>query len=301
MKIRNIALYILFLFVSFCGKAQMAVFQDEEDLITPSFNYDVIKIRRVASITIQYEYKPDGQPILSDGIMKYFRFDSLGRVVESFFTVKESRDIWDTVRSFYYYDAESHLIIKRTNEGNFYDVWYYRWYSDGRMKKRAHAREVPLTSTSQGDYRIGSQTILSADSFAYTPYPKQLQRYGYNEEGKIYEKTISYYDDKHRMTSRNFHYAVGWLYSQVDLKYDDKDRVIEYTYTGNLNGEVHHTVDITYDTDGSILNQKYSEKDKQTDNVEYMYDKGNGLITNELDRDFSKSVINIVRYTYQFR
>ncbi len=301
MRIKSVFLSALLLLVSYCSEAQMAVFQDEEDMITPSFRYDIIKLRRIASITINYEYKPDGEPILNDGVMKYFRFDSLGRVAESYFTVKEGPGIWDTVRSYYYYDGFGHIIIKRTNEGNFYDVWYYRWYADGNMKKRAHVREVPLTNTSQGDYRIGTQTVLSVDSFAYTPYPKQLQRYGYNEENKIYEKTITYYDDKHRMTSRNFHYAVGWLYSQVDLKYDDKDRVIEYTYTGNLNGEIHHTVGITYDTDGSILTEKLINGDKQTDNVEYMYDKGNGLVTNELDRDFSKSVINIARYTYQFR
>ncbi|MGP8215321.1 MAG: hypothetical protein ACLQQ4_07145 [Bacteroidia bacterium] len=301
MRLRKEILFVSALFVSCHVFAQLAVFQDEEDVITPTFRYDILKLNRVASITIQYEYKPDGSPIMSDGTVKYYRFDSLTRLVESYFTIKESYDTWDTIRTIYFYDNTGHLVIKRTDEGNFYDTWYYRWYADGTMKKRAHVREVPLNMTGDFEFRIGTQTVLSADSFAYTAYPKQLQRFGFNEENKIYEKTISYFDDKHHLTSRNFHYAVGWLYSQVDLKYDSIYRIKEYTYTGNLNGDIHHTTSIAYDAYGGIAIQKIFDGNKQTDNIEYMYDGSTGLITNQLDRDFTKSVINIARFSYEYR
>ena len=301
LRLRLIALSVFILFVSSNLSAQLAIFQDEDDVITPTFRYDVIKQNKISSITIAFEYKPDGAGIINDGNVKYYRFDSLYRLAESYFTVRESRDSWDTVRSLYYYDKQGHLIIKRTDEGNFFDTWYYRWYDDGSMKRRAHVHEVPAASSSLTDFRIGSQTILSADSFAYTPYPKQLQRFGYNEEHKIYERTISFFDDKHRLTSRNFHYEVGWLYTQVDIKYDDKNRITDYTNTGNLNGDVFHTISITYDANGGIASEKRFDRTKQTDNVEFMYDKDSGLITNELDRDFVKLTINISRFTYEYR
>ncbi|HXP50296.1 MAG TPA: hypothetical protein VN922_10095 [Bacteroidia bacterium] len=301
MKLTKLIAFISAIFISSGVYAQLAVFQDEEDVITPTFRYDIIKLNKVKSITIQYEYKPDGAAIIDDGNIKYFRFDSLYRLVESYYTVRETRDSWDTIRSLYYYDDFGHLIIKRTNEGNFYDTWYYRWYGNGDMKKRAHVHEVPLNTDNSTGFRIGTQTILSADSFAYAPYPKQVQRYGYNEENKIYEKTISYFDDKHRLISRNFHYEVGWLYSQVDLKYDAQNRVVEYGFTGNLNGDVHHSVTITYDATGGIASEKLFNKDKQADNIEYMYDNNTGLITNQLDRDLTKLVINIARFSYEYR
>jgi hypothetical protein len=300
MRLTRFFVFIPLLFISFNLCAQLAIFQDEEDVITPSFRYDILKLNKVKTITIQYEYKPDGAPIKDDGIIKYYRFDSLNRLVESYFTVKETSETWDTIRSMYFYDQFSHLIIKRTNEGNFYDTWYYRWYGDGKMKKRAHVHEVPLAMSNNFDFRIGTQTVLSADSFAYTVYPKQLQRFGFNEENKIYEKTISYLDDKQRLSSRNFKYAVGWLYSQVDLKYDSINRIKEYTYTGNLNGDVHHTVKIVYNPYGGIDTEKIFESEKQTDNIEYMYDSTTGLITNQLDRNFPKAVINIARFSYEY-
>lgn len=301
MKLNKVILFLVSLVLSPLVHAQLLVFQDDEDVITPSFDYDAIKINKVASITIEYEYKPDGSPIINDGDVKYFRFDSVYHLVESYFTVREGRYSWDTVRSLYYYDNKSRLIIKRTYEGDFCDTWYYRWYDDGTMKRRAHVHEVPSPSSTLADFRIGSQTILSADSFAYTPYPKQMQRFGYNEEHKVYERTISYFDDKKRLSSRNFHYEVGWLYSQVDIKYDTQNRVIEYTNTGNLNGDVFHTIDITYDANGGIASEKLSDRNRQTDNIEYMYDKSTGLITNILDRDLIKLTINISRFDYEYR
>jgi len=293
--------FLISFFICLNSYAQLQAFQDDEDVITPSFRYDMIKIEHITSIYIQYEYKPDGQQIYDDGIVKYFHFDSIGRMDNSYLTIKESKENWDTIRTQYYYDSHNYLIIKRTNEGNFYDTWYYRWYDDGKMKKRAHVHEVPLTTTDNGTFRIGTQTVLSADSFAYVPYPKQIQRYGYNEENKIYEKTITYLDDKKRMTSRNFHYAVGWLYSQVDLQYDESNRVIDCAYSGNLNGETHKSVSTSYDSKGNISGQKLFDNGKQTDNIEYMYDNTTGLISNQLDRDYTKAVINIARFTYTFK
>jgi hypothetical protein len=279
--------------------AQLAIFQDDDDVISPSFRYDIIRQKKVASLTIHYQYKPDGSRIIDDGIIKYFKFDEEGRLVESYYTIKESYNSWDTIRSLYYYDKLGKLAIKRTLEGAFMDTWYYTWYEDGAMKKRAHVHEVPLSNT--GDFKVASQTVISSDSFAYSLYPKQLQRYGFNEEKTIYEKTVTQYDDDKRMISRYCHYSVGWIYSQVDLKYDVKGELSEYTITGNLSGETHRTVTIVYDTARNMVSQKLINDTKETDDIEYMYDNNTGLISNQLDRDYTKAVINIASFTYEFR
>src|SRR4029077_3099203 len=97
------------------------------------------------------------------------------------------------------------------------------------------------------------------------------------------------------------HYSVGWIYSQVDLKYDASGRVIEYTLTGNLSGETHRSISIVYDSTGNMASQKLFNDKKETDDVEFMYDNHTGLISNQLDRDYTKSVINIASFSYEFR
>ena len=300
MRLKTSSAFLLFVMCVLNSSAQLMPFQDDEDAINPSFQYNVIRDKKVSTITIRYQNKPDGARIKDDGIMKYFRFDDDGKLVESFYTVKEGYESWDTVRTLYYYYNNGKLSIKRTNEGTFMDTWYYTWYDDGAMKKRAHVHEVPLSTS--GDFKIASQSVISSDSFAYSPYPKQLQRFGFNEEKTIYERTVTQFDDNKRMVSRYCHYSVGWLYSQIDLSYDGVGRVTEYKLTGNLSGDTHRSVSIAYDTvAGVMISQKLFNDSKETDDIEYMYDKSTGLISNQLDRDYIKSSISIAGFTYEFR
>jgi hypothetical protein len=277
----------------------MAAFQDEGDIITPSFRYDIIKMKKVATITIHFEEKPDGKRIYDDGVMQFYRFDTAGRLSESLYTIKENGDNWDTIRSRYYYDKNNRLITKRTNEGTFFDAWYYTWYDNNMLKKEAHVHETPAPGDGT-EFKVGEQKLISCDSFAYNIYPKQTQRFGYNEQNTVYEKVITQYDDRKRFIGRSSHFEVGWLFSQVDLKYDSANHVGQYTYAANLNGEVHKTTKLTYDQYGNIQVEKVFQSDKQTHEIEYLYDNSTGLISNKLDRDYDKALIEIDRYTYTF-
>ena len=302
MRLRLIAGISFFIFlVSFASPAfaQMAPFQDENDIITPSFKYDIIRMKKISSITIHVEEKPDGKRITDDGIMEYYRFDTAARLAESFYTIKAGYETWDTIRSHFYYDKKNHLVTKRTDEGNYFDTWYYVWYDDGMLKKEAHVHESNAPGVG-ADFKIGTQKVISCDSFAYNVYPKQTQRYGYNEQNIVYEKVISQYDDNKRLTGRYSHYEVGWLYSQVDLKYDSANHLKEYTYSANLSGEIHKSTKLTYDKYGNMVVQKVFEGEKQIHQIEYLYDNNTGLISNKLDRDYPKAVIGIIRFSYTF-
>jgi hypothetical protein len=300
MRIRaGIPLFVFLVGLTGSAFAQLAPFQDESDIITPSFRYDIIRMKKISSITVHVEEKPDGKRISDDGIMQFYRFDTAARLSESFYTIKSGYNSWDTVRSHFYYDNKNHLVTKRTYEGTYYDTWYYVWYDDGMLKKEAHVHEANAPGDGP-DFKIGTQALISCDSFAYNIYPKQTQRYGYNEKNTIYEKVITQYDDNRHMINRYSHYEVGWLYSQVDIKYDSAIHIKEYTFAGNLSGEVHKTTKLTYDKYGNMQVQKVFEGDKQTHQIEYLYDNNTGLISNQLDRDYPKSVIGIIRFSYTF-
>jgi len=296
----RVAIVLLSFFMPPClSSAQMAAFQDESDIITPTFKYDLIRTKKIATITIHEEEKPDGKPIYDDGVMQFYRFDSVPRLAESFFTIKENNDNWDTVRSKYYYDKDGRLITKRTDEGNFFDTWYYVWDKDKMLRKEAHVHESSGPGDNS-DFKIGTQKMISCDSFAYNIYPKQVQRFGYNEQNKEYEKVITQYDDRKHLVSRYSHFQVGWLFSQVEVKYDSIYRVKEYTYANNLNGEIRKTVKLGYDKYGNILAEKVFSGDKQQQEIEYIYDNSTGLISYTIDRDYERSNIHICKYAYTF-
>lgn len=294
--------YVLIVLISITNfgntYCQFAPFQDEDALVAPHFQGDVIKAKRISQITVQDLSKGDGAPIRDEGIIHQYFFDTTGRMEGWLYTERISSDKWDTVKCKYCYDSIGNLIIKRTQIGDFYDSWYYKWNKDNMVQREYHIHETSILTT-DGTFKIATQKVISQDSFAYIIYPKQVQQYEYNEDNKIFQKTITQYDDNKRFVSRNCHYAVGWLYSQVDVEYDSAGRVTAYTNSGNMNGAMNRKTTIKYDSAGKIEEQGIWTDGKQTDHIEFMYDNETGLILDKLDRDKDKAIIYITRFTYE--
>ena len=291
---------LVLILVSMLGNAfcQLVPFQDEEAMVTPNFQVGVIKAKKIALITIHDLSKPDGAPINDDGIIHQYSFDTAGKILESLYTVKTNSNTWDTIKCKYYYDTNNNISVKRTQMGDFYDTWYYKWNKQNLVQREEHIHETSSVSA-DGSFKVATQKVISADSFAYITYPKQLQQYAYNEDNKIFQKTITQYDDNKRFMSRNCHYAVGWLYSQVDINYDASGRMSGYVNTGNLNGDINQNTIIKYDSTGKMAEQGIWVAGKQKHRIEYMYDNETGLISNKLDRDNDKALISIIRFSYE--
>ena len=259
--------YLLILLISLwaCGATwcQLEPFQDEDAIITPNFHLDKIRTNKISKISLHYFTKPDGATINDDGVIKSYYFDTTGKITGSVYIVKAGEKICDSISCSYYYDNSSNIAIKRTKQGDFYDTWYYKWDNEHQLKTEAHIHETSAI-TVEGNFKVATQKVISADSFAYISYPKQLQQYAYNEDNKIFRKTITQYDENKRFMSRNSHYAVGWLYSQVDFKYDSKGRLISYLNTGNLNGDMNQNTTIQYDSLGRIDEEGIWIDNKQT-------------------------------------
>ena len=292
--------FLIFIFLIFlAGNAccQLLPFQDEDAIVTPNFSSDIIKAKKISHITMRYFTKPDGNGINDDGIVNEYFFDTEGKIMETVCTVQKGSNGSDTTICHYYYDSYGNINIKRTRMGDYYDTWYYKWNKDKQMQTEAHVRETSAI-TPDGRFKIASQKVIAADSFTYVQYPAQVQQFAYNEDNKVFQKTILQYDDKKRFLSRNSHYSVGWLFSQVDLNYDTKGNIISYNSTGNINGDVHESATLKYDSLGKIAEQGIWENGKQKHHIEFMYDNETGLITNKLDRNEEKATISIIKFSY---
>jgi hypothetical protein len=276
---------------------QLSVFQDDEAIITPNFNLDSIRSKRISKITMHDFSKPDGYPITDDSTERNYFFDSAGKIIQIVSIVKINTGSFDTIKCLYYYDVSGNLTVKRTDMGELFDTWYYKWYKDKLMQTSAHFYETAILKDS--NYKFLTQQVISTDSFAYISYPKQLQQYAYNEDNKYFRKTILQFDDEKRLLSRNSQFAVGSLFSQVDISYNDNGKITDYLYTGNMNGEINKKTHVHYDTTGKTDKEDILDYVMQRHQIEFMYDNKTGLISNKLDRDEVKSIISIIRFSYE--
>lgn len=296
--IKNLVFTSIIVVVSHHAIGQLCPFQDEDAMITPNFQKHLIRAKKISQITIHYFSKPDGLPIEDGGIVYRYFFDTTGKITGSLYTTKAGHNTWDTIKCRYWYDANGNLIIKRTQSGDFYDAWYYKWNKDTLLQTEYHVQETSEAGPEEA-FKMATQKVIAADSFAYIIYPKQTQQYAYNDDNKIFKKTIIQYDDNRHFISRTMQYAVGWLYSDVDLTYDSVGRIHSYVVTGNLDGDLDKKTTIKYDSLGKITEQYIWEDGKQTHHIEYMYDDATGLISNKLDRDIVKATIDILRFSYE--
>ncbi len=299
MRLRRLVLLTV-VFVMSCGDVfcQFVPFQDEDAIITPSFNTGVIRAERISKINMHFFSKPDGYPIKDEGFIRQYVFDTAGRLIESV-SMGERNSISNAgVNCRYYYDASGNVVIKRSQVEDFYDTWYYTWNKEHLVQRETHVHETGEL-TEEGVYKIISQQIISTDSFAYIAYPKQLQQYAYNEDKQYFRKTITQYDDNKRFLSRDCRYAMGSLYEQITIQYDSLGRIAGYTNTGNTNGETSHTAKIEYNGRGEIEKREIWKEGKEQHQIEYMHDNETGLISNELDRENDKALITIIRFSYE--
>ncbi len=277
---------------------QLAVFQDEDAIITPGFIGDIIHTKKISQVILHYFTKPDGGGIVNNHTEQQYFFDTAGKMTESAYTVQAGNGETDTMKCRYYYDSARNITIKRADIDGVFDTHYYKWYNNHRVEKETHVHEINVLNP-DGTYKLTTQMVISTDSFSYISYPKELQQYEYNEDNKFFKKIITGYDDKNRLISRNCQYVVGSLFSQVNIKYDTLGKITRYINTGNINGEINQNIAIQYSVTGKIDEENITEKDKPKHKIEFMYDNDTGLISNKLDRDFDKAQIDIVRFSYE--
>lgn len=294
--------YLLMFFAAFIAwgnvHCQLAVYEDEDAIVSPGFNEAVLRIKKVSEITMHHFSKPDGLPILDEGVEEQYYFDTAGKITQSMSAIEADDGGYDTLICNYEYDKSDNIIVKRTETGSFFDTWYFQWYNNNLIKTVIHVHEISDSAAVKGN-KMTTQETISADSFAYISYPKQLQQYEYNEDNKYFRKTFTQYDDNKRMVSRNSQFLVGSLYSQVDITYDTSGRITGIKNEGNINGERNQNTTTQYDSIGKVYEQNITVNGKLKHKIEFMYDTETGLISNKLDRDNDKSRIYIIRYSYE--
>lgn len=282
---------------------------------------------RISSITITTANKPDNEVIDEKEFVQHYRFDSLGKVTQYYYTVLErmaTREInvpplfrkgrqvrkgytkyeksyvYDTVFTNFYYDTLNRLIIKRIRNDNTYNATYYTYDVNDRVVKEVRCRE-----TNEGtinDFRLGMQTVTSTETFEYEKNSStQLKKKCFNDEGRVYKNVIINYDSSGNKTEEYSEYVVTWMNATSTWKYNDKNYVIEHAYASNATGDVREVWKFEYDIKGNIIAEKRFKNNVQTNEISYLYDEPGVILKSQVNRDFPQKSIAIIKYTYEYR
>jgi len=292
----------------------------------PKFNRTFIKQNKIKSISASVVDKPDGEIIRDKGLAQVFAFDIEGNLTRQYFneiTSLEKTEIeipavykkgkvikkahtkidyqyqYDTLGTEFFYSSNGYLKMKRVCLGNFYNSTYYEYFGDGLVSRQTLCKETNIAKPGEL-FKLGVQTVISEEKFQYENLTAtQIKKIFLNDESKPYKQGILNFANG-KPIDESYEFIVGFIRSGVTYKYDVHERLTEKTMTDNSSGNRVEKITYEYDARGNVTSEKQFKNGTQTDEIVYLYDESQKLMTSQIDRQLQKASIKIVKYEYEF-
>lgn len=287
------------------------------------FNTPFIKEQKIRSITFDIIDKKDFEAPVDRNLVRYYEFDSTGLLKRFYYTniIKtiekeyhsqpvyrkkrmvskgsvyyKNEYIYDTISTVYIYN-NNNLILKRYNDGSYYESRYYNYDAKNRVTKERRLKETNLSSD-KSNFILGNQTVISEDSFQYLDItPRQYKQICLNSENRPYKEIIFNSDSAGNVTSKNESYTVAWIIQNTTYTYD-KGRLTSVTFKGNANGDVVLKTTYEYDNMDCIYTEKQYKNDVELKEISYVTEKTNKRLNSFILRDPIKKNMRIVKLLY---
>jgi hypothetical protein len=288
------------------------------------FNAIFIKEQKVKSITFDIIDKKDFEAPVDKNLMHYYEFDSAGFLKRFYYTTiiktieKEYHSqpvyrkrrlvsngsvyykneyLYDTISTVYFY-KNNNLILKRFNDGSYYESRYYSYDAKNRVTKERRVKETNL-SADKSNFMLGSQTVISEDSFQYLDItPRQYKQICLNSENRPYKEIIFNSDSAGNVVSKNESYTVAWIVQNTTYTYNKKNQLTSVTFKGNANGDVVLKSTYEYDNMNCIYTEKQYKNDIELKELSYVTEKANRRLNSFIIRDPNKKNIRIIKLLY---
>ncbi len=293
----------------------------------PNFNFTFIKEHKIKEIVFDILDKKDLEVAVDKGLMHYYEFDTQGRLSRFYYTtigkttVKEYQSkpvikrhkvirkaevyykndyLYDTISTRFFYDEKGRLILKRYNDGQYYEAVYYQYDSLNRISRELRARETNV-SRDKSLFQLGVQNIISDEKFEYQKTGKfQVKKKCLNDEGRVYKEIIMDTNEEGLPVAVNEAFTVTWIHQETKFTYNEKKQLAEKNYTSNANGVFSLKDTFEYDNKGNILTEKQYKNDKLQNELSYIFESSDNSVKSFLNRDHINKTIRITKVFYKY-
>lgn len=290
------------------------------------FNTDYIKSQKIKSITFDIIDKKDLQVAEDKGLLNYYEFNKNGLLTRFYYTsiiktiqkeyhsepqyrhrkkisnghsYTRNEYIYDTVSTNYFYDNQNHLILKRYNDGSFYESYYYSYNTEGNIETEKRCKETNVSET-KTEFKLGGQYIISEESFKYQTTGKtQFKKICQNNEGRPYKEIIYNLNDRKKTTSINEQYTVAWITQNSQFTYNLKGQLIKAEYKSNSNGDLQKARTYEYDSNDCLLTEKHFKNGILQKEISYITDS-NKKTSSYIVRESNSKSLRIVKLLYEY-
>jgi hypothetical protein len=290
------------------------------------FNSSYIKEQKVKSIVFDIIDKKDFQVAEDKNLVNYYEFNTSGLLTRFYYTTisktiekeyhtqpvyrrhrlvskghsyTKNEYVYDTISTVYIYDSTENLVLKRFNDGTYYESRYYSYDSKKRLTKERRIKETnqgPDKST----FILGTQTLISEDSFQYVDISGiQYKQICLNNENRPYKEIIINLDEKGNLKLKDERYTVAWIVQTHEYTYQDSI-LVAAKFKGNANGDIVLKTTYEYDSLGCIYSEKQYKNEVFIKEISYITDSKNKSLNSFISRDPINKTMRIVKLIYSY-
>ncbi|MBC7865119.1 MAG: hypothetical protein IAF38_19245, partial [Bacteroidia bacterium] len=293
----------------------------------PNFNVALVKNFKIRSLTFDILDKKDYQAGKDIGLVHHYDFDTGGRLTRFYYTalaktivkeihvgaVKKRRHkaipgyikyaneyVFDTISTRFFYDVKGRLILKRYNEGMYYESTYFDYDEKGRVLREMRCKETNV-SADKNQFTLGVQNVISEEKFEYqSTGEKQYKKKCLNDEGRIFREVIVNLDDAGNPTEFNENFTVTWISQQSKFIYDEFGRMKQRSFESNTDGTQAIRDTFEYDNRGNITWERQYKNGVLLNERSYLFDEKNELVTSYVIRDHIQKSMRITKLIYEY-
>ena len=262
------------------------------------FSEKFIRQNKIKSVKVEISFKRELQPIVKTGNSQGFEFNLKGKLVKQFETILIGGNVKDTLVSFFIYNENNLLELKRSSDGNGFYSYYFDYDNAGNIIKQVYSRDE--NKGNKNNFVMGRQFIISSETYQYEQLSvKQKRRKYFNDNGLEYKSVISSKNDYGNITEEESRFIVSDRKSRISYKYDEYFRLIEKTDYSAISGQNSIVSVFNYDDFGNLLQEKISYNGKLKTTREFLYDNKTFLLDAQLIKDEATQTIQIYKYNYE--
>jgi hypothetical protein len=293
----------------------------------PNFNPDIVKNSKIKTLTFDILDKKDYQPGKDQGLVHHYDFDTNGRLTRFYYTtisriiVKEihvapvkrrrhhsspgytktiSEYIYDTISTRFFYDAKGRLILKRYNEGSYYESTYYDYDELNRMLREMRCKETNVAGD-KNQFTLGVQNVISEEKFEYiSTGERQYKKKCLNDEGRVFREVIVNLDENNHPLEFNENFTVTWISQKSKFIYDEFGRMKQRSFETNADGTQAIRDTFEYDNRGNITWERQYKNGVLLNERSYLFDEKNELVTSFVIRDHIQKSMRITKLIYEY-
>lgn len=265
----------------------------------PFFNADYIQKNNIKKITGHYSIKADLDRIRKSDRIYEYSFDSSGKLSTKWTTYYFDYKTNDTTITLYEYDKNDRLIeLKKSDQFGYYS--YHYTYNDSGDVVEEEFRQDLKNQYKKSDFYLNENFRVYKEKSTYEYFEKQKKRTFFNDEGRPYQYTITYFDEQGRMTEEYTQLLVNTGNQKAVYTYNENGLPQKKSFTSQLTTKITKEHVFEYDENNNLLEYHYFKDGQHKSEVQIVYSWKSGALKAFLTKTDNTNYITILEFDYEY-